>query len=145
VNEQWNALVQLFDSLFKLLAGPLQWLASWLLLLVWIAWWLWAVDWRKAWPVLAQGAWVPVVLLLSMGALVWSRLVPDRFEIPGVISIGNFWYQLIEVALLAGIALFCGWIQGIRNWAPPEIDLEPPTAHESHGDEHGHPATSAAH
>lgn len=145
MSEQWNALVQLFDSLFKLLAGPLQWLSTWLLLLVWIAWWLWAVDWRKVWPVLAQGAWVPVLLLLLMAALIWSRLVPDRFEFLGIVSIPNFWWQFGAVALLAGIVLLCGWVQEIRNWAPPEINLEPPAAHEAHGEEHGHPAASAVH
>src|SRR5258706_127941 len=30
---------------------------------LWMAFWLWAVNWKMVWPVLAEGAWMPCVLL----------------------------------------------------------------------------------
>jgi hypothetical protein len=108
----------------------------WLLLIGWVAWWLWGVNWSKAWPVLARGAWVPLLLALVFVALVWSRLEPTPYEgIPGV-TVPNFWWQLVAVSLLAGVALICGWLQGVLGWAPAEVDLEPPAP--SHGHGHAH-------
>src|SRR5216683_3013877 len=50
---------------------------NWLLLTAWLAWWLWGVNWKQAWAVLAQGAWLPVLLLMIVGALVWSQISPS--------------------------------------------------------------------
>jgi hypothetical protein len=108
-------LAEVFAVLLRLLPGGL-----------WCAWWLWAVDWKKAWPVLAQGAWAPVVLLGLLGALVWSRISPSECDCLAVVRIPNFWWRLGGVAALAATALFCGWLQGRLGWAPAEVDLEPP-------------------
>ncbi len=110
--------------------------AHWLLLILWLAWWLLAVNWRKAWPVLGQGGWAPLVLLVLMVALAWSRLQPIPCDCLGFVTVPNFWWQLGYVALLVAVALFCGWLQGVLQWAPAEINLEPP----AHGDDHGHAA-----
>jgi len=107
------------------------------LMIVWIAWWLWAVNWKKAWPVLARGAWAPAVLLVVVGALVWSRIAPSDFGL-GFMILPNFWWQLVAVGLLAGVALFCGWLQGVMGWTPPEISLEPPVVHDAGHGGHGH-------
>jgi hypothetical protein len=121
-----------------------------ILLIVWVVWWLWGVNWKRTWPALREGAWAPLVLLMLVSALVWSRLAPGACECLGFAVVPNFWWQLGYVAMLVAIALFCGWLQGVFNWAPAEIDLEPPAhghgthAHADHGHshhaghEHGH-------
>lgn len=105
------------------------------LVIVWIAWWLGAVNWKKTWAVLAAGGWMPAVLLCLIGALVWSRLSPGDYDFLGVVTIASFWWHLGAVTFLAGVALFCGWLQGVFHWAPPELNLEPPAPS---GDAHGH-------
>ncbi len=106
-------------------------------LLVWVVWWLWAVNWKRMGPVLVRGGWAPAVLLLVMAAVVWSRLEPIPYTgIPGV-RLPNFAWQLAAMAVLAVLALFCGWVQGRFGWAPPEVSVEPPDASED-GHEHPH-------
>jgi hypothetical protein len=82
--------------------------------------------------VLAEGAWVPVVLLVIAGAMAWSQLAPSQGNFLGFVTLPNFWWQLGDVALLVAVTLLCGWIQGLLNWYPPEIDLEPATAAHNH-------------
>jgi hypothetical protein len=117
--------------------GILLWLA---LLAVWIAWWLGAVSWQKAWPALSQGAWLGVVLGVLMGALVWSEIDPTPMHITDLGTIPSFWARLGCVAGLAALALFCGWLQGVLRWMPPEIEVEPPEGHAGSGRDahHGH-------
>lgn len=122
-----------------------QWLSSFSALLLallpwalWAAWWLWAVNWKKLWPALAEGAWAPVVLLMIVAALVWSRLQPGPFDRLGF-AIPSFWWQLGGVSVLVAIALFCGWLQGYFGWSIPEISFEPPAhGHDDHGHDHAH-------
>ena len=107
--------------------------------IVWISWWLWAVNWRRTFPVLVSGAWAPLVLLILVSALVWSRIAPSRTDFFGVFTLANFWWQLEAVSLYVGIALFCGYLQLYFQWSPPEVSFDPPTSHEAHGhDAHGH-------
>lgn len=103
------------------------------LLLAWLAWALFAVNWQRTWHYLSRGAWAPVVLLLVVAALVWSQLVPSVCDCLGF-PVGNFWWQLGAVVLIAALTLLCGWIQGYFQWTPPEIDLNPPgpSDHSSH-------------
>jgi hypothetical protein len=133
-----DTLGQLFVVLGQLLVQLAALGAHWLLLIIWLAWWLLAVDWRKAWPVLGPGGWAPLVLLMLIVSLVWSQLQPVPCDCLGIVTIPNFWWQLGYMGMLVAIALFCGWIQGLLGWAPPEIDLEPPT--HVHADAHGHVA-----
>jgi hypothetical protein len=146
----WQLLVAFGKVLYNLLIVGLHWL----LLIVWVAWWLWGVNWRRAWPVLAAGAWVPVALLAVVAALVWSQLDHGPLSLrllPGTdpVQIANFWWQLGAVALLAAIALFCGWLQGVFGWAPQEVSFELPDIDDTHGHEHpvgtlhGHDAAHA--
>jgi hypothetical protein len=110
---------------------------QWSLLIAWLAWWLLAVNWKKLWPVLAQGAWVPCALLVVVAALAWSRLAPADNSVLGVANVANYWWQLGAVTLLAGLTLFCAWLQGALHLAPTDIPLEPqaPSAL-SHGHDH---------
>jgi hypothetical protein len=137
VNDQWSLLMQLFSILSQLLAPLIQSAVSWLLLLVWLAWWLWAVNWKKVWPVLAQGGWLVVVLLMIIAALAWSEIAPDSgYLFGGLVVSSAFWGHLIVVAILVLLALACGWLQGVLGWEPAEVDLEPPAA--AAGQVHGH-------
>jgi hypothetical protein len=104
-----------------------------LLLIAWVAWWLWGVNWVKAWDWLARGAWVAVVLLVVLAALVWSRVAPVHDPVPAGL---NFWWQLGGTTILACLALFCGWLQGVMGWMPAEIPTYPAEA--THDDTHGH-------
>lgn len=107
-------------------------------LALWIVFWLCAVNWKKTWTILAQGAWAPVVLLLLISAAVWSRLDPVPCTCLPFITIPSFWWHLSAVAGLAGLALFCGWLQSVINWTPPEYAVEPPAGDHGHGHDHGH-------
>lgn len=130
----WQAFGHLFVDLGVIVSYLASYAAHWVLLIVWVVWWLWGVNWNRAWQALASGAWAPAVLLLLIVALVWSRLAPAPCDCLGVVTIPNFWWQLGYVAMLAALALFCGWLQGVLHWTPPELDLEPPV----HGFEHVH-------
>jgi hypothetical protein len=141
VSDNPDTMVQ-FVNILSSLATVLGDLALWigrfalahLLIILWIAWWLWAVNWTRAWRVLAQGAWVGVVLVMIVAALVWSQMAPADCKCLDFLTVPNFWWQLGELALLAAVALFCGWLQGLLGWTPAEIDLEPPvTAAPVHG------------
>jgi hypothetical protein len=142
VTELWQALVNLFRVLGDLL-GPMGTALLPLLVLVpWVAWWLWAVNWSKTWPVLARGGWVPVLLLALVVALIWSQVAPSDYRAFGVVLLPNFWWQLGAALLLVGIAFFCGWLQGVFGWQPPEIPVEPAP---SHGHEHGYHSHEESH
>ncbi len=106
----------------------------WLLLVVWCAWWLWCVNWQDAWPILARGGWVVVVLFVLVGALAWAAVLPSRgpWEKQGV-PLPNFWWQLGGTTLLALLALLCGWVQGRLGWAPPPVTFEPAVLTQAHG------------
>jgi hypothetical protein len=106
--------------------------------LLWCAFWLWAVNWKKVWPVLSQGGWAPVVLLVIVSALVWSQIAPGIYDVFGLFTLSNFWAHLVAGAVLAALALFFGWLQGVLGYTPAEINLEPPVAHHHHGHHHGH-------
>ena len=136
MNEPSQALVQLVTSLGLLLGWLGEFLVRWLLLIVWVVWWLWGVNWRRAWAVLAEGAWVPLLLAMIAGALVWASLAPSDWDCLGWFRVPNFWWQLGGIGLLLALALFCGWLQELFGWTPAEIDLEPPPA--VHGHEAAH-------
>jgi hypothetical protein len=137
VAELWQDFVRLLTDLGQLVGGLAQLLLTSSLLLFWLAWCLWGVNWKKAWAVLAAGAWAPVVLLLLTIALVWSQIAPSECTCLGFTTVPNFWWQLGEVGLLAAVTLLCGWLQGYFGWTPVEVDLEPP-APADHGHAQGH-------
>jgi hypothetical protein len=129
VPELFKTLTDIFLLLtVQLLPEVLGLILRWALPIVWVTWWLCAVNWRKAWPVLAEGAWVGLLLLVILGALVWSQVWPEDLPLFGTVVMANFWWQLIAIALLVGTALFCGWLQGFFGWTPHEISLEPAPA-----------------
>jgi hypothetical protein len=125
VNELWNVIWQLVLALWGLAYYLGSLALYWLVPIAWIAWWLFAVNWNKAWPALRSGAWVVVVLVVLTVAMVWAQLEPGTYELPGIVAIPNFWWQLASVALLTAATLFCGWLQTLRQWEPTEMELEP--------------------
>src|SRR5262245_36577162 len=74
MTDQLQTLLQILLDLARLAGGLVYLALGSAMLIAWVAWWLFAVNWKKAWPVLAEGAWAPLVLLILVGALVWSRL-----------------------------------------------------------------------
>jgi hypothetical protein len=136
VVELWQTLGQLGIVLLKLVVELLALGMHWSLLIAWIAWWLWGVNWKRTWPALASGGWAPVVLICVTAALVWSQAAPSASDSLGFVTVPNFWWQLGAVGLLAAVALFCGWLQGVFGWTPIELDLEPPAPAAAH--HHGH-------
>lgn len=139
MTDTWQNFVQIATDVGRILSPLLQLVVHWLLLIVWLAWWLWCVNWRRVWPVLAEGAWAPVVLLIVIASLGWSQIAPRPLTIPGVGTLPNFWWQLSAVASLAGLTLFCGWLQGVFGWAPEEQAAAPAEAHgHRHDHAHGH-------
>jgi hypothetical protein len=135
--ELWQTLVQLGEVLLKLAGELIQVGLAWSLVIAWVAWWLWAVNWRRAGPVLAQGAWAPLVLLMLTAALAWSQMSPSDYHL-WFLTVPNFWWQLGAVTLLVGLTLFAGWLQGVMAWEPAEVSLEPPAPAGHHGHDAHH-------
>src|SRR2546425_80601 len=123
-------LWQLVVNLFQLLASVLALAAQWWFVIVWIAWWTFAVDWRKVRPVMSQAAWAPVILLVLLIALAWSRINPVEFSW-GIVVLPNFWWQLIAVIMIVVLTLLCGVLQDALGFTPAQIDLEPPAPQDS--------------
>jgi hypothetical protein len=134
----FHNLVQLVTTMLTLIVEIGGLALRHLLLIAWIAWWLWGVRWTTAWRVLAKGGWAVVLLLTVLAALAWASLAPSACDVSGVISIGNFWWQLGVVALLVLSALFCGWLQGVFGWEPAEVILAPATQDHGHAEHHAH-------
>ena len=86
---------------------------------------------------LAQGAWLPVLLLMIVTALVWSQIAPGDCTCLGFVAVPNFWWQLGGVSLLVTMTLLCGWLQGVFGWTPTVVSIEPPEAPIMEN-EHGH-------
>jgi hypothetical protein len=132
-SQENRAMPELLQTLVQLVIvlGQFMWelvtlLAPWALLIAWLAWWLWAVNWRRAWAVLAEGAWAPVVLLMILTARVWASLDPGECSFAGIMTLPSFWCKLSGVGLLLAVTLFCGWLQIVLGWPPKEISLETP-------------------
>jgi hypothetical protein len=135
----WDALYQLVVSLWLLLVEVFRLSLTYALLIAYVAWWLWGVNWQKLWPTLSRGAWAPLVLLTVIAALAWAEIAPATWH-----GIPNFWWQLGASGLLVGLALFCGWLQGVFGWTPPEMNLGAATAsvhNHGHGDDSIHDTT----
>jgi len=132
VAELFETFWQLILVLVRLLAELGSLALHWWVVLLWFAWWLWGVNWQKAWPMLKQGAAIPLALLVVLVALAWSQIAPGTSS---YIPLPNFWWQLVAVAALAASALFCGWLQGITGWTPADVEVDPPVQVE-HGQPH---------
>jgi hypothetical protein len=109
-----------------------QWVLPLLPVALWCVWWLCCVNWEKAWPVLARGGWIVVVLLGLVSALVWSSIFPRPMG-----GLPNFWWQAGAVTALILAGLLCGWLQGKLGWTPGPVDFYPKHEH-GHGQPHGH-------
>jgi len=138
VSKLWHTLLELGANLGQLFVELLQLGGTYALLLFFLAWCLWGVNWQKTWPVLARGGWAPLVLLSFLGALTWSRLAPSDCDCLVLLTVPNFWWHLGAVGLVVGVGLFCGWLQGVLGYMPPDVALEPAAAGHGHGhDDHG--------
>jgi len=135
LQDLWNILGSQVQVFWHLIVWVFDVFTRWPLLIIWILWWLLAVNWKRMWPVLAMGAWLPFFLIMVLTAFVWSRIAPGPGNLFGFIPVKNFWWQLGDLLGLFVLALFCGYLQGRLGWAPAEIELEPPVtpAHD-----HGH-------
>src|SRR5205807_815162 len=102
----------------------------------WLAWALFAVNWKRTWAVLAEGAWAPVVLLTLLVALVWASLSPNSITFLGFLPLDSFWWKLGAVWIIVALTCFCGWLQGVWHYTPPEISTEPAAVGDGH--DHGH-------
>ena len=121
-----DALGRLVADFAQVVVLVLGILAQHLLVIAWFTWWLLAANWARLWDVLAHGGWVALLLAILAGAAAWSQISPSDYAFLGSVTIGNFWWQLIAITLLALATLFCGWLQGTIGWQPPQINLEPP-------------------
>jgi hypothetical protein len=128
-------VVQILGDLLQIALVLLRAAGVWAVPIAWAAWWLWGVNWGRLWPVLAEGGWAPLVLLGLSGAMVWAQLAPSDCDCLGFVVVPNFWWQAGAVGLLLAGTLFLGWLQGVMQWAPPEISLDPP-AHHGHDGHH---------
>lgn len=127
-----EVLSKLGLDLLALGAMVAMFLFRWSPLIAWVAWWLWGVNWKKAWPILAGGAWIPLALLMLISAFAWAQMAPGQYTM-GLVTVPEFLWHIGAVLLLVALALFCGWLQGVLGWMPADIDLEPPAvAHEHH-------------
>ena len=140
MTDTWDKLFQqLIIILGKMFEKLVEDAMSWSLLIVWLALCLFAINWKKVWPILAQGAWMPLTLTMVLVALAWSQMTP---------AAPHFWWKLGGVTLVVVASFFCGWVQIYFGWQPAEINLEPaphapdghahhsvPTPHPSHGGE----------
>jgi hypothetical protein len=133
----WENLQTLVVVLGNLVLLLLEFALHYALLIAWVAWWLWGVNWKKAWPILAGGGWVPLVLLMTVAALVWSRIAPASYNFLGLVTLPNMLWQFGAVCGLVALTLFCGWLQGYFGWGPPDLDPNPPEAsHAAHAEAH---------
>jgi len=129
VSDTWDGLFQqLLIVLSKMLEKLVEDALSWSLLIVWLAWCLFGINWKKVWPVLAQGAWAPLALAMVLAAMAWSQMTP---------AVPHFWRKLGLVSVVVTASFFCGWVQSYFGWGPAEINLEPTDpAASAHGSEH---------
>jgi hypothetical protein len=133
----WNLVLATAELLVVLVWS----LAPWTPLLAWVAFWLLAVNWRKLSPVLIQGGWVGVALILLVAVLVWSSIAPPaagKHFLLGL-QLDNFYGKFVYVSGLAVIALLCGTAQNAGVCAALCRFDEPAPAADDHGhDDHGH-------
>jgi hypothetical protein len=129
-----TVLIRSADRQFRGVAMDGMTVVRFLPVLAFVAWCLWGIDWRKAWPVLAEGGWIPLVLIGAMAGFVWAFVFPTPAIVFGFIPMPNYLWQLEAVGLLICLALACGWLQTRLGWHPPEISFEPPPA--AHDDHH---------
>lgn len=127
-----QSIWQILVNLGALAVGILSLGVHWFALVAWLAWWLLGVNWRKVWPVLSGGGWVPLLLLVVLAAAGWAALQPVPCNCLGFVIVPPFWWHLGGVSLLMSATLFCGWLQGQFHWAPAEINLDPPATTAAH-------------
>ena len=128
-------LVAALADFLRLLLIPLLVFLPYLL---WFVYCLFAVNWKKLWPTLREGGWLPGTLLCILVALAWSQILPMAVRLFGFMHLCNFWWQAGAVAFWACLGLFAGWLQQRCSWTPREIAVEPPPLEHSHGHGHGH-------
>ena len=50
-------------------------------------------------------------------------LAPNAIVFLGILPLGSFWWKLGAVWIILGLTCFCGWLQGVWNYTPPEISV----------------------
>src|SRR5207249_12248857 len=77
----WEGLgQQLLLVLGKILEKLIQDALGWSLVIFWLALCLFGINWKKAWAILAQGAWAPLVLMMVRSEEHTSEL-QSRFDL----------------------------------------------------------------
>jgi hypothetical protein len=133
-----QTIILLFETLGTLVLQLASFGLHWILWIIWAAWWLGGVNAKKTRYVLGCGGWAPALLLIVLAAVVWSRIDPRPVHFRGLFSLPNFWWQLGYVSMLGATALFCGWVQSVMHWTPPEVHFDPSVHGHGHSHEHGH-------
>lgn len=139
MQELLQVLLELGGDLVRLIGIVARLVLSHALAIAWVVWWLWLVDWRRFWPALARGAWMPLILVLGLVSfLAWHLQATVLAEWgPPLLT------PLVLTVLLLLSVLVCGWLQTFFAWYPTEISLETTPAALHHGNhhagvEHGH-------
>lgn len=135
----------LFDG-WEVLISVLLLVLPWTPLIAWIAFWLLAVNWKKLYPVLAQGGAVGVFLIGMMMILIWGLIAPPPDGVHRLLGLhtANFVGKTVYVTMLLTIAALCGSIQlsgslGTLTWFAKDDEQPHETSGHGHGD-HGHDA-----
>ena len=111
--ELFTTLKTLLDSVLNVVVALVRVLLPWLPLMAWVAFWLLAVNWIKAWQVLARGGFVGVLLLMVAAVLVWAAVDPPASGSHYLfgLAVDNHAGKFIYVTALTCIALLCGSAQ----------------------------------
>ena len=144
-----ESLVNVFWSLLDVVVAVVQLVTPWLPLLAWVGFWTFAVNWAKAFPILARGGFVGILLLMFVAVLVWGAVAPppESHHILFGLTVGNYAGKFIYVTMLTCITLLCGSAQLSGTFGKLcEFPDEPEDGgHGAHGHNHDDHAHAAAH
>lgn len=137
----WQSFVTLFLALIGVLNSLVLAISANWELVAWVAFWTLVVRWPDVREQLRKGAWAAAFLLYFIAALTWGLCSePYYIYFPSILE------KFFIAGLWVALAFFCGWVQDLFLWTPPEVEIVGPPegpavahAHGGHGhDDHGH-------